>query len=297
MWRNVLKAYNLIRFSHIFSKKTIDYVVKLKGEAFHFLLIAEKQVDRQRFRTQDQGNKSQWSTHPGSDISWFVAMTKGGKWWGSTGHGSFLHRKCLKNNNYYSGISKKSVTTKLLLAVAHGFLFHYSFSHPPFCFVAELWWWRRRLETNGGNNRNNKICSTSRTPYTDPYTGIILSIVGKKRNNRVLYRNNSDKNWLTAGALCKSVVSQFTQHLTTGFVSFVCSTLFRCISERVYYSVGFWRVIDLQKSRCTFVSHERSERANLRAVNSNTEKQGHFFKSFIWSGSRLFGGSPAVSSV
>ena len=63
---------------------------------------------------------------------------------------------------------------------------------------------------------------SSRTPYTDPYTGIILSIVGKKRNNRVLYRNNSDKNWLTAGALCKSVVSQFTQHLTTGFVSFVC---------------------------------------------------------------------------
>ena len=53
----------------IFQSKAIDCVVKLKGEAVHFLLIAEKQVDRQGFKTQDQGNKSQWFTHPGSDIS------------------------------------------------------------------------------------------------------------------------------------------------------------------------------------------------------------------------------------
>lgn len=121
--------------------------MKLKGEAAHFLLIPDKQVDRQRFRTQDQGNKSHWFTHPDSNISCFVYMARAWtKWWRSTGHGSFLHRECLKNDNYYSDFTKKSVTTKLLLAVAHGFLFVLP---PAILFCCRQ---RRRLETNGGNS-------------------------------------------------------------------------------------------------------------------------------------------------
>ena len=53
----------------MFQRKAIDFVVKLNGKAAHFLLMADKQADRQRFRTQGHGNKSHWFTHPGSDIN------------------------------------------------------------------------------------------------------------------------------------------------------------------------------------------------------------------------------------
>lgn len=100
-------------------------------KARQFLLIAEKQVDRQRFRTQDQGNNS----HTGSltldaiflDLLPWLKLVVNDE--GRLDMGVFFIRSVLK-----------IITIILVLRKnrsQRNYCFHHSLCRPPFCFVAD----------------------------------------------------------------------------------------------------------------------------------------------------------------